>query len=149
MAATTTSEESLELVRTSTEAVFNDRQYDRVTEFQSPDIVLHGPMPGQELHGTEAGMENLKLFHAAFPDLEAIEELAFSDGEYVCSYYSYRGTHEGDLLGIPATGVEAEVSGISIDRVEDGAIVESWTLVDFMSLFEQLGVLPPREDLSD
>lgn len=148
MATTAAVEESLELVRESNREVFNDRKYDRATDYQSEDIVLHGPMPGQELRGIEASTENLKMFHAAFSDLEASEEVAFSDGEFVCTLYTYRGTHDGDLIGIPATDVEAEVPGITISRIEDGKIVEGWVVVDFLSLFQQLGLVPAVDEMA-
>lgn len=148
MATTSSVEESIDIVRNSIRDVFNGREYDRAADYQAEDIVLHGPMPGQELRGIDAATENLQLFHGAFSDLEATEELSFGDGEYVCTRYTYRGTHDGDLMGIPPTDVEAEVPGITITRIEDGKIAEGWVVVDFLSLFQQLGLVPAMDEMA-
>lgn len=146
--AATSIDQSLRIVRDFNVSVFNNREYDKLPEIQTEDFVQHGPMTGQELHGSEEAIENLKLFHAAFPDLVATEEFAFNDGEYVCSHYTYRGTHDGDLMGIPPTGVEAEIPGTVINRLEDGRVAEAWVVVDFLGLFQQLGVVPAFEQMT-
>ncbi|MFP9190820.1 ester cyclase [Natronosalvus vescus] len=90
------------------------------------------------------------MFHAAFSDLEATEGIQFSDesGEYVCSAYTYRGTHDGDFMGIPPTDTEAEIQGLVINRIEDGRIAEAWVLADFLGLLQQVGVVPSMEDVA-
>lgn len=147
MPATATSKQSIDLVRRFNSDVFNGRDYDRIPDFQADDYVQHGPMPGMELHGNES-VETMRMFHAAFSDLEATEELAFGDGEYVCAYYTYRGTHDGEFMGIPATDVEAEVPGVTINRIEDGKIAETWVMADFLGLLQQVGVVPPMDELA-
>ncbi|MCU4751122.1 ester cyclase [Halobacteria archaeon AArc-curdl1] len=149
MAATAANRQSLELVRRFTQDVFNDRQYDRIGDFQAEDYVQHGPMAGMELHGSDAALETMKMFHAAFSDLRASEELAFSDdaGEYVCTAYTYRGTHDGEFMGISPTDVTADVRGMSIHRLEDGKIAEGWLHADFLSLLQQVGVVPAMDDI--
>jgi predicted ester cyclase len=55
---------------------------------------------------------------------------------------SYAGTHQGELLGIPATGKQVRVGSISIFRVAGGKITENWKQWDRLALLQQLGVLP-------
>lgn len=150
MAATATNDRSIDLVRQFTEDVFNGRGYDHVTDYQADEYVQHGPLTEMELHGSEESMETLRMFHNAFSDLDATLEFAFSDdaGQYVCSKYTYRGTHDGELLGMPATHTECEVEGQVISRIEDGKIVESWNQVDMLGLMQQLGVVPPMNDVA-
>lgn len=142
MATSASIEQSLETVRTFNETVFNDREYDELESVQADDYVQHGPMPGMELRGLEASLETMKQFHAAFSDLHATEEMAFSDGEYVCSFYTYTGTHDGDFMGLPATDESVSVRGIVINTVEDGKITEAWIVADFLALLQQVGTLP-------
>jgi predicted ester cyclase len=54
-----------------------------------------------------------------------------------------RGTHRGELMGIPATGRRVEVAGITIERLVGGKIVEHWRVTDEVGLLRQLGALPP------
>ena len=56
--------------------------------------------------------------------------------------WTARGTHTGDLWGIPGTGKEVTVTGTSIDRIKDGWIVESWSNWDALGLMQQLGAIP-------
>ena len=55
---------------------------------------------------------------------------------------SYEGTHQGELLGIPATGKQLQVGSISIFRLVDGKIAENWEQLDRLALLQQLGVIP-------
>ena len=50
-----------------------------------------------------------------------------------------RATHEGELFGIPGTGRTIEFMAIDIHRVEDGQIVETWHVEDFLSVLFQIG----------
>lgn len=148
MTATATAARSIDVVRRFNREVFNGRDYDLLAELQSPEYIQHGPLPGAELSGREESEETMRTFHAAFPDVEATEEVAFSDGEYVCTHYTYRGTHDGDLMGIPATGKRGEVWGTVINRIEDGRIAEAWVLVDLLGLLQQVGVVPALDELA-
>lgn len=150
MAATAADNRSFDLVRTFNDDVFNGREYDRMADILAEEYVQHGPMAGMELHGVEEATKSMRMFHDAFSDLEATEELAFSDetGEFVCTAYTYRGTHDGELMGIPPTDVEAEVQGMDIHRIEDGKIAEAWIQADFLALLEQIGVVPSMDDIA-
>lgn len=148
MAATASSTQSIDIVRTFNDEVFNGRNYDRLSDIQSEQYVQHGPMHGMEFEGIAESLETMKLFHGAFSDLKAVEEFTFSDGDLVCTRYTWSGTHDGDLMGIPATGIEVELEGTVINRVEDGEIVETWTTGDFLGLFQQLGVVPSIDTLA-
>jgi predicted ester cyclase len=56
-----------------------------------------------------------------------------------------QGTHRGDFQGIPATGNQIRLTGIDIDRIAGGKVVECWTNVDEFGLMQQLGVVPTPE----
>jgi steroid delta-isomerase-like uncharacterized protein len=65
-----------------------------------------------------------------------------AEGDRVVTRWSARGTHEGEFFGIPATGKQATVTGVTIDRIIDGRIAESWTNWDTLGLLQQLGAIP-------
>lgn len=144
--ATTSIDQSLSIVREFNESVFNNREYDKLYDLQSEEYVQHGPMTDMELHGNDESLETMKMFHAAFSDLESTEEFAFSDGEYVCTHYTYRGTHDGDFMGIPPTDVKGEISGTVINHIEKGKIAETWVVVDLLGLLQQLEVVPALDN---
>jgi hypothetical protein len=49
------------------------------------------------------------------------------------------GTHNGEFLGVPATGRPVHVWGIVIDRLEDGRIKDTRIIMDAIGLMAQLG----------
>lgn len=84
----------------------------------------------------------LYLYRCAFPDLhvEILDQIA--EGEKVVTRLRMRGTQTGTLMTIPASGKEIDITGIRIDRVLDGKIVESWFQLDMFGMLSQIEVLP-------
>jgi predicted ester cyclase len=58
-----------------------------------------------------------------------------------------RGTHNGPLMGIAATGKPVTVAGIDVFRIAGGQIVELWQHLDQLGMLQQLGVIPTPEQL--
>jgi predicted ester cyclase len=83
-----------------------------------------------------------------FPDLVVTNEdvILSADGSKVAVRSVGRGTHVGEVLGIPATGKRAEFRAFDIHHLRDGVIVRTWHLEDFFGLARQLGaqVVPPQ-----
>jgi steroid delta-isomerase-like uncharacterized protein len=110
------------------------------------DFVSYGGAGFQDLHGAEAFINLWKTFTAAFPDLTfEVKHCIVGDDDYAAVRGIQRGTHLGNFLGmIPATGIKVEWSGTAIFRFNsEGRIVERWQDLDNLSLFQQLGVIPP------
>lgn len=82
-------------------------------------------------------------FRTAFPDARFTVEDMIAEGNLVAARLTMRGTHQGELNGIAPTGREVTVTGMSIERVVDGQIVEGWNENDALGMLGQLGVLPP------
>jgi predicted ester cyclase len=83
-----------------------------------------------------------QLLLSAFTGSTSTVEGMIAEGDKVVSRLTFRGTHTGDLMGIPPTGMSVTISEIIIDRLADGKIVESWRLFDQMAMMQQLGVIP-------
>ena len=69
-----------------------------------------------------------------------IDDLVAEDDKAV-SCFTMTGTHNGDLMGIAATGKHMKVSGMILSRFEEGKIVEEWEIMDQLAMFQQLGVV--------
>ena len=83
-------------------------------------------------------------FRQAFPDARFTVEDMVAEGDRVAARLTMRGTHRGELNGIAPTGREVTVTGMSIERIVDGRIVEGWNENDALGMLGQLGALPPR-----
>jgi predicted ester cyclase len=65
-----------------------------------------------------------------------------AEGDKVAGRWTARGTHKGDLFGIPPTGKQGTVTGIDIYHFAGGKIEENWSNWDALGLMQQLGVIP-------
>ncbi len=96
--------------------------------------------------GLPPGPEGFKYFASAyftaFPDLHFTIEEMIAEGDTVATRWTSRGTHKGELSGIPATGKSTTSSGITITRIAGGKSIETWTNFDLLGLLQQLGVIP-------
>jgi predicted ester cyclase len=93
----------------------------------------------------QALKDHIDMFEAAFPLYELIAEDMIAEGDRVAVRATFRGTHQGEFAGIPATGYEVEIPVFLIYRIEDGKIAEHWMQADVMGLMQQLGALPAPE----
>jgi predicted ester cyclase len=111
-------------------------------EFLAPDFVAHNPpIPGVPLN--RDGMKQAaEIFRIASPGARHEIKLQVAEGDLVVSHIVGRGSHEGPLLGIPATHRQIETEGIAIHRVRNGKIVEYWSVTDVARVLQQIGVLP-------
>ena len=116
-------------------------ELDSLDEVLAPVVYQHAVdvMDGQ---GIEEVQANLAVFTEAFADLQFDIELWFSVDDYVAARVIQSGTHVGEFVGIPATGVESTWTIIAIWRIECGKIAEQWIEVDSISRLRQLGYIP-------
>lgn len=124
------------------EELFGGGNYDVAHELVSAGAVGHDPALPEPVNGPKGLIEAARGYRGAFPDLRMTADQSIAEGDYVATRWTGRGTHKGELFGIPATGKEATVTGISIDRWADGKIVESWTNWDTLGLLQQIGAVP-------
>lgn len=126
------------------EGVFSEGDLDLVDDIMASDSVGH--IYPDELHGPEGVKQFVRGLKSAFPDFELVVLDTIEEGDQVAFRWVARGTHEGELQGIPPTGKAFEMTGITIERFEDGEIVEGWTNRDLFGLFQQLGLIDVPED---
>ena len=109
-------------------------------DFYDANAVLHDLPP--EL---PRGIEGIKMFYngiwTAFPDLHVDLDDMIRYGNKVAYRLTFRGTHQGDLMGISPTGKHVEVTGITYLRFADGKCVERWSNLDKLGLMQQLGAV--------
>jgi len=137
-------EKNLTLVCRFVEEVQTRHNLAAVDEYLSADFVNHSAPPG--LPPTREGVKmQFTMFFSALPDLHAIIHDQVADEHKVVTRKTLRGTHKGELMGIPPTGRTIDIEVIDILALEDGKITEHWNLVDLLGLMQQLGMLPGGE----
>jgi steroid delta-isomerase-like uncharacterized protein len=131
-------EANVQLVRAGVE-VLNSGDLDACVDLAAPDLIIHLAELPEPLHGRDTWREGAAMFRAAFPDLHAEIEDIFACEDRVAVRLTMRGTHEGDYLGIPATGRPISYVSHEFYRIENGLIAEEWICSDTASLFRQIG----------
>ena len=109
-------------------------------EFLAPDVVSHPPASArpEPIRGLDAFKQFIAAQFGAFPDMAVTVEDLVSEGDTVAARVTTRGTHAGELMGLPPTGRRVEWSGISMTRHAGGKIVEQWGEFDALGLVQQL-----------
>ena len=106
------------------------------------DYVYH--MPGSPKPLTrEETQQFFRTLRAAFPDGRIMIEDMIAEGDKVVTRYTSRGSHEGNFMGIPATGKKVVTTSILISRIAEGKVAEEWEEYDALGFMQQLGVVPP------
>jgi steroid delta-isomerase-like uncharacterized protein len=121
-------------------AMLNKHEPDLVDRFVAEGYRNHNAFVAD---GREANRQFWGAFFTGLPDLSVTMEDLVTSGDRVVGRFVYRGTHTGELMGIPATGKPVEMRSIDIWRVEDGMFAEHWDELNLMQMFQQMGVLPP------
>lgn len=135
------SETNKTVSRRLVEEAFNKGKYDVIEELVAPTFVNHDPATG-DTKGLEGTRELIEGYRSAFPDLQITIEEQIAEGDLVATRWTAKGTHKGELMGIAPTGKESTVTGVTIDKIKNGTIVESWNNWDTLGMMRQLGVVP-------
>ncbi len=133
-------EENKALVRRFVEDFWNEGNMSAADELMAPGAEIH--MPTGEVVDVDGLKGFARVFHGSFPDWHSTFEELIAEGDRVAERWTGRGTHRGELQGIPPTGKRVEVPGIVFYRIVDGKIVEFRGQLDMLSLMQQLGAIP-------
>jgi predicted ester cyclase len=128
------------VVRRFYEQMCNERKNEIAPEVFAPDHRMHDP----QVHagdGPSAMADAISAYQQGVDGHWQIEEI-FSAGDRVVARWTGSGTHVGDMNGIAPTGNKVKVDAISIHRVQDGKISETWQVWDTLGFLQQLGVVP-------
>lgn len=139
--AVTTPQRLKGIVREGIERVWNEGDLSYVDENVADGYVGHDPSEPEDLRGPEGFKSYVRQFRTAFPDLEVDVDEMVAEGDTVAVRYTWRGTHEGELMGVEPTGTRVEGTGMSFVGFEGEKIRGDWFLNDTLGLLQQLGVV--------
>ena len=134
-------EDAKDVSRRFVEEILTQGKVAAIEELVAPDFVDHQPFP--DVPPTRDGLKQAILqFRAAFPDGMFVIQDLFAEGDRVALRTTFRGTHQGEYAGVPATGTQVEFTAIDILRVAGDRLAEHWGLSDDLGLLTQLGIVP-------
>jgi steroid delta-isomerase-like uncharacterized protein len=134
-------EQNKQVVREFIDEVLNRQRVELLDKLVTADYALYFPGVAEPM-SREAFPKFIAAFPAAFPDFSLAVESMVAEGDEVAARFVLKGTHQGEFMGIPATGKKVAVPGHVFYRLRDGKIVDDRPIFDRALMLEQLGAMP-------
>ena len=95
--------------------------------------------------GNIVGIEGVRGFYKnyldGFSDIEFTVVDAFGQGDKIVKHWNFKGTHDGNFFGVPATGKRVDVSGVTLVKMKAGKIAAEQDFMDLLDFYTQLGLM--------
>jgi predicted ester cyclase len=128
------------IVRRFYEEAFNTGNVEMIESLVSPDYAeVHDGQ--RHIIGIEGAKAHAVGVRQTYPDLQITIEQQIAEGEWVASCITARGTHGGSWLGIKPTGKAVTFTGVNVDRVVDGKIVEHGGAANMLGPLLEIGAI--------
>lgn len=134
------SKENKAMVRRTMEAIWNQGNLAVADERFARDYVGHAP---DKIEGPEGVKQFVSAIRNAAPKIQIEDQIAEEDK--VVTRWTASGRHEGEFQGIPPTGNQVSITGLTMFRIANGKIVEGWTNADRLGLMQQIGAVSSPE----
>ena len=115
---------------------------EEVIEYIGDDYVAHIPGAPEPIRGKEGFRGFVTSYLTAFPDGTITVDEQIAEGELIATRWTGRGTNTGELMGMPPTGKEITIRGITYGRIVDGTAREAYVIWDTLAMMQQLGIIP-------
>ena len=138
------SEEFKATIRRVVEGAYNKGNLDALDELYAADFVVHKP-PFPDIEGLEAFKQFIADTRISYPDVQLTLDEIIVEGDRTAARWTFRGTQTGQspTTSAPPTGKQVTFTGCSVTHLVEGKTVEEYQNADWLSLLQQLGVIPP------
>lgn len=124
---------------------WNERKFDELVEYITPDGVITVAGTGDTFHGPDGVRQYNEMWAGGFPDGSITIDRVVSSGDSVVVEFTGRGTHTGTLVtsmgSIPATGRSVTLHLCDVLDFSNGKIRAQHSYFDTGSLMAQLGLM--------
>lgn len=129
------------IVRRGLDEVWSGRNSPAIDEVYDADYIFH-EASRPDVKGLAQFKQLVAMYQTIFANLRftAMDRVVGEDR--VVTRWEASSTHAAPFAGVPATGKPILVTGISIDRIKEGKIVETWTNWDPLGVLQQIGAIP-------
>jgi steroid delta-isomerase-like uncharacterized protein len=131
-------EQNKAIVRDYLDEIVNKANMAAFDRYLSDDVVFNGSRAFRQHYPAR-----MQAIRSAFPDHHLTIEDQVAEGDKVVTRVTFHGTHQGQFNGIAPTGKQVEWSGIAMDRIAGGKVVEMWHVQNTTGLLQQIGATPP------
>lgn len=136
---TANTEDNKATIRRVFDEFVNKGDFSVVDEIYRDDMIDHQPLPGAP-DGLDGVKYTIAGLRGGFPDLQVTIEDMSAHADHVVIHNTWRGTHEGEFLGLAPTGRRISSKGVVVWRLQDGLIAERWGIGVDSNMLAQLGI---------
>jgi len=128
------------IIRRFVDEVENTGNVSSIREFISEDYTEI--YEGQSFPiGIQGAIDHVLGVRHVFPDLRITIKNQISEGEWVATVYSVTGTFINEWFNMKPTGKQITFTGVNVDRIKDGKIIEHGGAVNMFEPLLNEGVI--------
>jgi predicted ester cyclase len=113
--------------------VWNTGELERLDQYIAADVVHHDRYDPNGAHGLAGMKKTIARNRELTPDLTITIDDQIAEGSKVATRWTATMTQQGKKVSL---------QGVTIDRFENGKIVEAWRTIDMLGLLQQTGAAP-------
>ena len=132
---------NLKMYETVWDEIINKRKIDEINETNFDKNITLVAFP-ENVVGIAAFKDYYNNFLVGFSDVSFTIVDVFGQGDKIVKHWNFKGTHTGNFFGIPATGNEVDIDGVTLVKMKDGKIAQEQDFMDNLSFYQQLGLIP-------
>ena len=128
------------IIRRFIEEIINTGNIDGIEEFISSDYTEVHEGKRYQI-GIQGAKEHILGVRQTYPDLKLTIQQQIAEGEWVATCITAQGTQKGEWLGIEPTGKVLTYTGVNINRIKDGKIVEHGGATNMLGPLLEVGAI--------
>ena len=117
-----------------------------VDELTTPNFVQHNLTLGIDAD-KETTKQGNKRAHTGLSDVSLNLQTIVAEGDMVAVRWSFAAKHTGQMFNVAPTNADIDTARVMFFRLEDGKIAELWMLSDYFKLFQDMGAIPPFNEI--
>jgi hypothetical protein len=139
-------EKDLEMYTQVWDNIINKRQIEQInnTYFDENVVLVTSPENSVGIAGMKAYYQN---YLTGFSDITFTVQNVFGQGDQLVKHWNFKGKHTGNFFGIPPTGKNIDVQGVTLVKMKDGKIAQEEDFMDNTVLMQQLGLTSNPENV--
>ena len=121
--------------------IINKREIEKINEtnFDKNITLITAP---ENIVGIQGFKDYYQNYLTGFSEVTFTIVDAFGQGDKIVKHWNFKGKHTGDFFGIPATGKEVNVNGVTLVKMNNGKIAQEQDFMDNLEFMQQLGIIP-------
>ena len=133
-------EKNIEMYSRVWDEIINDGEIDQINNSSFDENVVLVTNP-ENITGIDDFKAYYQNFLTGFSDISFDIINIFGQDNNIVKHWRFKGKHTGDFFGIPATGKNLDLEGVTLVKMKDGKIMEEHDFMDNMDFMGQLGLV--------